>query len=33
VDPRTLSVREMALLERNMEIIDTSSEDQAKPIR
>jgi DNA-binding response OmpR family regulator len=33
VDPRTLSVREMALLERNMEIIDTSGEDQAKPIR
>ena len=29
VDPRTLSVREMALLERNMEIIDTT--DDAKP--
>jgi hypothetical protein len=26
-------VREMALLERNMEIIDTTGEDQAKPIR
>jgi hypothetical protein len=28
VDPRTLSVRELALLERNMEIIDTT--DDAK---
>jgi hypothetical protein len=26
VDPRTLSVRELALLERNMEIIDTTDD-------
>ena len=33
VDPRTLDVREMALLERNMEIIDTMPPQPAKPIR
>lgn len=34
VDPRTLDVRQMALLERNMEIIDAmSSQPAAKPIR
>jgi len=34
VDPRTLDIRQMALLERNMEIIDAmSSQAAAKPIR
>ena len=34
VDPRTLDIRQMALLERNMEIIDSmSSQTAAKPIR
>ncbi len=33
VDPRTLDVREMALLERNMEVIDTMPPQPAKPIR
>jgi hypothetical protein len=34
VDPRTLDIRQMALLERNMEIIDSMSpQTSAKPIR
>jgi two-component system cell cycle response regulator len=33
VDPRTLNLREMALLERNMEVIDTMPPQSTKPIR
>ena len=33
VDPRTLDTREMALLERNMEVIDAMPSQQTKPIR
>jgi hypothetical protein len=33
VDPRTLDLREMALLERNMEVIDTMPPQPTKPIR
>ena len=33
VDPRTLDLREMALLERNMEVIDTMPPQTTKPIR
>lgn len=33
VDPRTLDVRQMALLERNMEVIDAMPPQTAKPIR
>jgi CheY-like chemotaxis protein len=33
VDPRTLDTREMALLERNMEVIDAMPPQQTKPIR
>lgn len=33
VDPRTLDLREMALLERNMEVIDTMPPQSTKPIR
>jgi hypothetical protein len=33
VDPRTLDVREMALLERNMEVIEAMPPSTAKHIR
>jgi hypothetical protein len=33
VDPRALDTREMALLERNMEIIDAMESAPSKPIR
>jgi two-component system cell cycle response regulator len=33
ISPRTLDTREMALLERNMEVIDTMPPQPAKPIR